>query len=312
VKSVFPWALAIAFAVALRSADSDAAPTAEESRTALTLAREGKIAYEANYAVALEKFEAADALVHTPVLSLYLARCLRKLARYAEAEAVLEATLAQELAADADPLLLRGQRDAAVELAELRQLPRLRLQERGLVIREVFVDGESQPLPPDRTLRVEPGVHEVHITAGDQSFRYTVQVEPNQEEVLTVSLPAADESERESSDVPRIEPPESPRHGPLRGVRIGLWATAAVGLGLGAGAGAVAWARSKSLRDQCLHSPCPETLRDDWRVARSWGHVSTAGFVLGGAAALGGGVLFLTTRSSAAVGPAGVSVTTRF
>jgi hypothetical protein len=69
-----------------------------------------------------------------------------------------------------------------------------------------------------------------------------------------------------------------------------------LGLGVGAVTGAVSLSQASSIKSQCNGNACPSNLKDEHDRAVVLGNVSTATFVIGGAALATGGVLLYLSR----------------
>ncbi len=140
--------IALLFFFALSSASLCAAQGSPNTEQAAALAiekgQEGIALYErGEWLAAIERFEQADALYHSPALSLYIARSLRSTGQYLAAKTVFERLIAERLPDDAPDVWRDAQSDARAELAALeRALPR--------------VVGTAETSPD-----LDPGAHEV-------------------------------------------------------------------------------------------------------------------------------------------------------
>jgi hypothetical protein len=128
-------AQALAADAAQAPSGSPASPSADKADTSATDARqlartkaqEGLALYLAErWQEAYQRFVEADRLHHAPTLTLYLARCQRKLGKPAEARALYGQLLAEPLAKDAPPQYAEARRDAERELAQLQAEPSTR------------------------------------------------------------------------------------------------------------------------------------------------------------------------------------------
>jgi len=114
LTSVVPGA---AFAGEPASAKNGAAAAA-----ALEKGRQGVELYEhGSWQEALQHFQAAESLYHSPVFLLYAARSLRNAGRFSEAKAVFARVTAEQLGASAPEPWQRAQADARIELEKLEQ-----------------------------------------------------------------------------------------------------------------------------------------------------------------------------------------------
>ena len=152
---------------------------AEESKAeeAIKKGREGVTLYErGQWAEALAAFREADALFHSPVLTLYTARSLRNLGRLVESARVYETLAREVLAADAPRTWAQAQLDGKAELKALEaETPRLVVDVGAARDVSASVDGTAvvagSPVPLD------PGEHliEVRGTGGLRSRKVTLR-----------------------------------------------------------------------------------------------------------------------------------------
>lgn len=169
---------------------------------------------------------------------------------------------------------------------------------------------------------IDPGEHVVEASApGKVSWRDTAEVR-GEGALVTVRVPVLSNAPKAASAMARpapllpvrlrpIESPDGPRpwQRPLGLIVAGV---GVVGLGLGTAFGLIASARHDDSLELCrendknLCSSAGVDLRDEALTAAG---VSTAAFILGGAALVGGGILFFTAPSSSARGNAALWIT---
>jgi hypothetical protein len=246
-----------------------AARAQDERERALELGREGVALYEAGrWLEARERFERAEALVHSPVFVLYAARTQHRLGKLLVARTLYRRVIDEPALADEIEPWRAARRDAAAELEALGpRIPRIRVAVPSRYPAQVWLDG-------------------VHVgTVGD-----VIEADPGDHEVVV--------------PVPQ-QPADEPS--PLQErAAIGLLVTGGVlGLcALGTGLGAVV--AEGALEDECPDGVCGAERADDVDRYYALAHTTTA-MLVGGGAALGVGlVLYLTAPdadAAAAVGP---------
>jgi hypothetical protein len=252
------------------------------------IGQEAEKLYEAgDYAAALEKFNAAYAVLPTATFGLYAARCLVKVDRLVEAsERYLEVTRL-ELARNAPKAMLKAQVDAAAEREKLLPtIPSLEILLEGARGGGVDVTVDAKPLLPgllgDKR-RVNPGRHRIEAKRGDATVRKEITL-------------AAGESARVVLELPALSAPPTPRVPLMRKVGWGAIGVAGAGVVVGGIAGAVAFAKEQSLLKTCPNYLCQSSAdlarAGSYDAARA---ASTVGFVVGGAALAAGVTLLLVS-----------------
>jgi hypothetical protein len=196
----------------------------------------------------------------------------------------------------------------------------------------VLMDGE--PLAErieGMALSIDPGEHEFTFeAAGQASVRKRFVIREGEKDrreriVITAPPPAIDATPAAPAPAPTQGSGAAPAAGGsgLGGQRVAALVVGGVGV-LGVVLGSAFGLQAISKRDSAAQA-CPERCADPsgvsmWHDAGTAGNVSTAAFVLGGAALAGAAVLWLTGRPSGpenraaaiAVGPGGVTVRGRW
>jgi hypothetical protein len=114
--------------------------TAPASEQARELGREGLSAFgKADFVAALDLFQRAEHLAHSPVFQLYAARCLVALDRVSDARALLGTISTETMAPSAPEAWRRAQADARVELVLLD--PPVDTEAPGDIPQNVDLDG---------------------------------------------------------------------------------------------------------------------------------------------------------------------------
>ena len=316
-------------------------PSAADRATARTLMTEGYTALKNGEAAkALEKFRAADALVHVPTTGLAVAEAQVQLGQLVEAEQSATAVVNMP-AHDDDPAPFRKAReDAAALLRDVDpRVPALKVHLRGLpadVVPRVTVDDEAVPaaaLAAPR--RMNPGRHAVVVSVGDWVHRVDVILKDRDQQDVTFDVPEGVHAAPSESAAPPLPgstttgtaaPPGSsapasstttsvtpPEEGPSAG-RVVMWGgfvVGAIGVAVGATAGILAVSdKNKAFGMGCQGNVCPTSAHDALQGARTSADVATVGFIVGGAgAAVGIVALLLSGPSKTAASSTGLQLT---
>jgi hypothetical protein len=171
-----------------------AAPTAADKATARTLGAEGIELYQAHsYAPALDKLGRAKALVATPVLDLYIARCHAELGHLVEAAETYRALVRTPADATAQPAAKKAVVDARDELAALEpRIPTVKIlvEPAGSEGLEVQIDG--QPVAAvivgiDRA--IDPGRHTIRVArAGGAPAEASIELKAGEKKTVSLKL----------------------------------------------------------------------------------------------------------------------------
>lgn len=294
-----------------------AQPSPEDGRRAVELGKEAKAAYEqGRWAEALEKFKQADAIVHSPVFTLYVARTERRVGKLLEARADFQKLLAEELGPnDPDPWVA-AHRDAKAELAQLEGLiPQvtLSLASPGSVDDRADVDG--QPFLWAKPLELNPGEHTVHI-ASTPPYEQKFSIAEGEKKDVTITPTTA--SQRTIEPHPIKPPPGGEPKSIIVPAQPGSIVPGAVVLSLGIAAVVtggvfmgVALAARGDVDPACAVANDPGCVGDVFRDSDAantraglFGNTSTGLFIGGGVAGAVGAVLLV-------VRPGGTPETTK-
>jgi hypothetical protein len=283
------------------------APSAQELETARTLYKEGKeLRARGDLRGALEKLQAAHALGNTPVTGIELARTQVMLGQLVEAREVCLYIARIPVAPDETEKSAEARTEAATLAEELRpKIGTLLARVDGLAPGEpahLSIDGSAVPDAAfGEAQKVNPGKHVVVVRAGEGATAREVKgeavVAEGQAAEVAIVVPPP----------PALPPPPPPPHppeppapssgsGPII-VRIGF-ATAIAGGAVGLIAGLTAMTKKGQLSSECPQSKCDNLGggTPDLNTARTWGNVSTAAFVIGGAGVVVGVVGLLTGK----------------
>lgn len=276
-------------------------PAADDAGSrAVALGREGIQLYEAGrWAEAEAKLVEAEAVLHSPVFVLYVARCQRNAGRMLDARESYRRVVGEQLAPSAPPAWRQALVDARAELTVLEQaVPSLIVRvPDGTSAAQVAVDG--RPVLLGSTTEVDPGRHTITVVDGERRVTTAVTVASG-ERARVVDVPLS---------APPATAPSSPAgEGPAAGPgprREGSWVPGAivlgvgvVGLGVGAATGVVALGDSAEVDEACPGGTCPPgvaagTHDAQLEDARTMADVSTVSFIAGGVLSAAGIVLLV-------------------
>lgn len=300
-----------------------AQPAAEDSARALTLGREALELYgKSDFTAAFDRFSAADRAAHSPVFVLYMARSRRGAGALLAARALFASIVAEPIPPGAPEPWQRAHDDAATELGALdARLPTLQISARGAPPEEitVLVDGAAvAPAALRAPLRLDPGAHTIVARAAGREITETLRLaegDPLRRLDLLLPAPAVPNvvpATTSSSIV--TAPPPGPRKGSLLPGFLALGAGVA-GLSTGLITGLIAKGQADDIKANCIDGHCLTTDKDKADGAGTLATVSTATFILGGAAAAAGVVLILVRpggssapEASLVPGPGGLTL----
>lgn len=160
-----------------------------EGDQAVALGNEGIELFEAgDWSGALDRFRQAEALYHSPVFVLYMARSLRKKGRLLEAKASYERVIQEKLAPDAFEPWRRAQTEAAEERTVLdKEIPRVVVVVKGASAgAAVTIDGRY--IHPEESVEVNPGEHTVEVDDSGQRAKKKVSLSVGDERRVEMEL----------------------------------------------------------------------------------------------------------------------------
>jgi pentatricopeptide repeat protein len=279
-----------------------AAPDTDRQTVARAKAQEGlRLFGEDHWADALAAFREAEALTHAPSITIYVARCLRKLGKMFEARDVYQQILARDLPPDAPAQFVTARNDAGKELEFIRQnIPTVRVEVLGAT-GPVLVMVNGGPIGSDPK-ELDPGgcTVEVKSAAGAVLGSQTVTLKEGSKEVVTIDL---------------RPPPTTWRSSPVPGaVALGVGGVGAIVGGIFGGLALKQASDVKAVCTMLLPASCaPELSQKNASETKAW--VANVGFGVAIVGVVTGAVL-LATRSSpkaraavhGALGPGGVTL----
>jgi hypothetical protein len=289
-------ALACALTTALPES-AEAQP--KDAQRALDLGYEGDTLFaRGKWAEAFERFQEADAITHSPVFVLYMARCRKNEGKLLEAAEIYARVIAEKPATNAPKPFRAAVADAGAELDELRtKIPAVRVLVKKSPEADARVTVGGRAIRAGERVLLDPGTHVFEATSGGRTAKKSVDlVEGGGETVVEI-------------DVAPTEPgsaPTSTKGSIVPGVL--LLAFGGVGLELGAVTGGLAARDASTVKEGCVDGHCLRSDADLLDRARTLATVSTVGLVVGGAAAATGIILVAvrpggSAEPSVAVGP---------
>jgi hypothetical protein len=319
--------IALALAIALTAAPAEAQPASgstDKQAAARAKGQEGlKLFAEGRWQSAYNLLAEADKLYHASTLTLYMARCQRKLGRLLEARDLYDKLIAEKLPKDAPPAFVDAKRLGESERKALEQaIPTVLIVITGAgakspraTVDDVMVADLSKEIP------LNPGFHVIEVTArGAAPAAENVTLnEGSHIEVKLELKPKARLADAEPG--PRKSKPGArPKPGGREGgsfvpaqVAFGL---GVVGLGVGAATGIITLNTVSDVKSRCTGNLCLATDKEEIDTAHMLGNISTAGFIVGGAGVAAGVVLLLVRRgggdpstAASAAGEIGLGIT---
>jgi hypothetical protein len=261
---------------------------------ARSLARESAdLLEQGRYAEALDRATRAEALYHAPLHIAVEAESLEGLGRLVEAAAKYEELVAEPLTPSASRVFRDAQQRGRARLQKLlSRVPSLLIVARGAAGATATVDGKPFALETGIAVRLDPGEHEVRVSAGGfRPFAQTVTL-PARGGVVVLEAALAPENAR--SPAPTVPPP-APADAPTRpGSRVPAviaFAIGGTGLAIGAVTGGVFLTHLGQLEDSCPQHRCPPGQEPQIASTRALGNAATVGFVVGAAGVAAGTVL---------------------
>ncbi len=284
-----------------------AAPQTDSQR-ALALGYEGDALFEKkDWDQAYERFKQADALAHSPVFVLYMARCRKNAGRLIEAAAMYAKITAEPLGTNAPKPFKEALKAASTELAEVRsKIPSVIVEVTGRPAAEIEVRIDGRVVRPKERIEVDPGSHAILVTAPGSEAKREIEVQAGSG-TTTVKL---DLPKRAAGDGGEAKPAET-RGSIVPGVV--TLSLAAVGFELGAITGGLAASDASAVKENCVDESCLASDAERLDRSRLLGNISTAGFIFGGVSLVTGIVLIAvrpggTTAPAVTVGPSGVGM----
>lgn len=280
-------------------AEEDAAESEADAATkaaARELGRQGIDSYQAgDYEEAFDKLSRAHALVGLTTTGLWRARCLIELSRLVEASEALFAVTRMGLPADALPVHVHAQRQAADERKVLLpRIPRLMIRIEGEIPDDVVVTLDGHAVPPALVgvkQPVDPGAHVLEVRGAGTSATRSIELREGQVLEVPIRLVDRDGAPHKRDRQDPAEPQETPIAWAVGWVAVGL---GGAGLILGAVTGGLALGKKADLDASCPQKICPPAAHADVDTFETLRLASTIGFIAGGVLAATGVALVIT------------------
>ncbi len=317
---------------------AETAASAEDISTARTLAKDGVALQESgDCAGAVEKYQKAEALYHTPSVLTRLGECQIKLGKLVAGSESLQRVVREQLPANAPAPFVQAQAHAKELLdATLPRIGKLKLHvdaPEGAQL-TLKIDGQTvstASLDTDRA--ADPGPHVVEVSGpGLVTAKGSVEVGEGLRATLSLKIeretakvkPKSKDATDTDADEPATEPTRKPKHveavkpdddedepvrkkrkraaaepeGPSRVAPIVMFVTAGVGIGVGTIFGLRASGKKSDLDAVCVNKACPPSADGDISTMKNSATISTIGFGVGIAALAVGTFLWITGGSS--------------
>jgi hypothetical protein len=281
----------LCFAGAVAGADTAFCQTTEERAGARAAADRGYDAFKAgDWADALDLFERAESLVHSPVQALYIARCHARLGHLIEAQEAYLKVVREGMSPGASASMRAARKEAEEELIPLEpQIPIVTLIVEGQTRGALEVQQDGRVVPPALlgvARPLNPGEHTWQASSG--SRRSTVEtrmIEAGTQTTITLRLPEGGAEEVAASADP--DPMASPEATMSTADGPSGWVYAGFGLavtGLAIGTGFLLYQGSLEDRIDCNAGVCPGTSSNRELKSRAdrAGAFSAIGFATGG------------------------------
>lgn len=289
-------------ALSFVAAASAAEPSDEERERALELGRHAVELYnQRRWVDAHDRFEKAEAIVHSPVFVLYMARAKRQLGELSLAKALYERVAHETPPDNAPPPWTDARRDARDELDTLLPLiPRLSISVHAPAGATVRLWLDDRDLGSEREVALDPGEHRVAAQCeGFAVLRTTVRVAKGAQETVSLApscvAPPPLPSPSSPEPVVLIDDPSQ------RYVGISLVAIGGAALAVALVTGPLAVDYAGDLAAACEDLVCPPGEQDDVDTYYDLAHATTASLAIGGAAVLAGVITWVTAPAGSRV-----------
>ncbi|MDI1430777.1 PEGA domain-containing protein [Polyangium sorediatum] len=251
------------------------------------------------FAEALEKVTQAEALYHAPTHLLMRAEALEGLGRLAEALETYERLAAEPLGPTSPPAFRKAREEGSKrERALLARVPSLLVVVTGAATEDVKATVDDKPLAlgTGMATRFDPGKHVLRVEAsGFSPVERTIELDERGGVIkVPVHLEVASARPVRDEKVDVIAPKPAPSGRTLFVPAMAAFGVGAASLVAGAVTGVMSLGRVGELEELCTsEGRCPPSAQGHIDEAGTLGNVSTAMFVVGGAAAAAGVVLLV-------------------
>lgn len=312
--------LALTLSATAAHANTNEEPSAADLAAARALGQEGvKLADAGKCDEAIDRLARAEKLFHAPTTLARLGECQVQVGKLVEGTENLNRVVRAVLPPDAPAVFVTAQERARQVLAEAKpKIANLKIAVAAPADAQltVTIDGEPMPLANLNANRpIDPGEHvveasapgfktatvKVHLSEGGiDSVALTLEPDPN----APKAAPGGADPSAEASSTHETTPLDSSRattsSGPSRIPAYAALGLGAVGVGVGTVFGLMATGKKSDLDGACPDRQCGNDMQDTIDTGKTYGTVSTVGFVVGGVGILAGTYLLLTSGSSRA------------
>lgn len=280
-----------------------AEPSEADQEMARDLMKRGRAAERAGkWSQALDAYRGADEIMGVPSTRFSVCRAQVKLGKLLEARSTcLSVRNIPKAEPESKPFIVAREEAASLAVSLKARIGSIRVRLAGAPPSDlsIQIDGEEVPTKVlDVGRPANPGAHEVTVGAkGHAATTVKVELAEGEHTVVDVELTVGDPgvagqppgAPDASTDPPVDGPGEHDgvhRDGAIHPL---VWAGIAIGgagIVVGAIAGGVAASQAGAVSDRCADDVCDENdtaLRGDYDAALTTAHISTVGFVVGGA-----------------------------
>lgn len=281
-------------------------PAAADVAAARALGQEGmKLADAGNCADAVDRLTRAEKMYHAPTTLARLGECQIATGKVVEGTENLNRVIREVLPANAPPPFFAAQERAKTLYAEAK--PKIAMLKIAVAVQPgvepiVTIDGERVPVANLNTNRpTNPGTHQIEATAaGFKKTSQKIQLAEGGADSVALTLEADPNAPKEErvGEKPLVAPPAEPEPQKKSSVvaPVVAFGVGAAGLAVGAIFGAMAMGKKGELEDVCgpNRTACPASSQSDLDSGKTFGTVSTIGFVVGGVGVAAGAVMLIT------------------
>lgn len=301
-------AIGFAVAVCLAGAAPASAQSAADKETARSLMDQGNdLRDKGDLKGALERFKAANAIMHVPTTALAVARTQVALGKLVEARDTLAQIMTSVPSPHEPAQFAEARTDAQTLDASLEaRVPAITVTVSGAAAAtpvSLSVDGVAVPaavigLPR----RLDAGHHVLIATTSTQEGRAEIDVAEGEKKDVAIALATvAKPAPPPPEEPPPPPPPESHRSYVLPGVLFGAGGASLIA---GVITGAMELSQQSTLSTSCPNHVCPPSQYGALDSANTLATVSTVTLIVGGAALVAGVITLFVPKPSANASPA--------
>lgn len=289
-------------------------PSAADISSARALGQEGvKLADAGNCAEAIDKLARSEKLYHAPTTLTRLGECQIQTGKLVDGTESLNRVVRESLAPNAPPAY-RSAQERAQKLLETTKpkIAKLKIAVAGPadVTWAVTVDGAPVPLANLNMNRpTDPGEHVVEATApgyktarakitltegATDSVALTLEPDPNAPKPKPEPVAKGEVTRTDTSTKKAETTPAAPNRVPAY-VALGV---GVAGVAVGSIFGLMATSKESDLDSACPNKQCGPEQQDDIDTGKTFGTVSTVGFIVGGVGLVAGAALYILAGPS--------------